>query len=276
MKTRALLSLVVASAFAFDASPARADERAECAKSYEQTQRLRQESNMVRAIEDADRCAQASCPDLLRNECATWAKELRASVARIVIHVRGGDGCAAVEPAIVPSPRARRDGDGWIVDPGVQELTVSDPSSARTKKVQLDLRPGERREIDVDFAESNATCTKPTAPSPADGGGASRRIPPVSVGLASVGAGFIVLGGALGIIGAGKRDDLERCKPCSQDRLDAVKPYFVIGDTVAAIGLVSIGAAIAVYFAVQSAPPPKAQRAGGVIRPTPSGFALSF
>jgi hypothetical protein len=269
MRARTLLPLAVVLA---TSRAAYADEKAECAKAYEQTQRLRQESNAVRAIEDADRCAQPSCPDLLRNECATWAKELRASVARIVIHVRGGDGCAAEQANVVSSPRARRDGDGWMIDPGVQELTVSDPSSSRTKKVQFDLRPGERREIDVDFAEPNATCAKGGGASSADA--SSRRIPPVSVGLASVGAGFIVLGGALGIIGAGKRSDLEDCKPCSQDRLDAVKPYFVIGDTVAAIGLVSIGAAIAVYFAVQNAPPPKSAR--GVIGPGPSGFALSF
>ena len=82
-----------------------------------------------------------------------------------------------------------------------------------------------------------------------------------------MGLGFVVLGGALGIIGAGKRSDLDECKPnCSQERLDGVKPYFVIGDTVAAIGLVSIGAAIAVYFAASSSP----------VRPTASGFAVTF
>lgn len=249
---------------------ARADERAECAKAYEQTQRLRQENAAVRALEEADRCAQASCPDLLRNECATWANELRASVARIVIHVRAGDGCAAEQPAIAPSAHARREGDGWVVDPGVQELSVIDEASSRTKKVELDLRPGERREIDVDFADANATCSKASG-----GDGSLRRIPLASVGLGSAGVGFVLLGGALGIVGAGKRDDLDECKPsCSQERLDAVKPYFVIGDTVAAIGLVSIGAAIAVYFAASSAPPAKASSAA--LRPTPSGIALSF
>jgi hypothetical protein len=265
MKTRTLLSLPFF--VVIGATPAFADERAECAKAYEQTQRLRQESSVVRALEDADRCAQPSCPDLLRNECATWAKELRGSVARIVIHVRGGDGCAAEQPAIVPSPHARRDGDGWVVDPGVQELTVADPSSSATKKVQFDLRPGERREIDVEFADASTTCTT-RGGSGSSGDVTSRRIPMVSVGLGSVGVGFIVLGGALGIIGAGKRDDLDACKPnCSQERLDGVKPYFVIGDTVAAIGLVAIGAAIAVYFAASSSTP---------VKPTASGLAVSF
>lgn len=50
-----------------------------------------------------------------------------------------------------------------------------------------------------------------------------------------------------------------------------MKPYFVIGDTVAAIGLVSIGAAIAVYFASTSAKAP-----ASAVRVTPAGFALSF
>lgn len=269
-RPRTLLHLFAVLAFT---SQARADERAECAKAYEQTQRLRQENSAVRALEEADRCAQASCPDLLRSECSTWAKELRGSVARIVIHLRGGDGCSAVEPAIVPSPHARRDGDGWVVDPGVQELSVLDPTSSRSKQVQFDLRPGERREIDVDFAEPNATCTKGSGGGAGDG--SSRRIPPVAIGLGSVGVGFLLLGGALGIIGAGKRGDLDECKPnCSQERLDGVKPYFVIGDTVAAIGLVSIGAAIAVYFASASTAAPKASASG--IRATPSGFALSF
>jgi hypothetical protein len=269
MKTRFLFPLApLALLFAIHATPARADERADCAKAYEQTQRLRQDSSAVRALEEADRCAQASCPDLLRSECATWSKEIRASVARIVVHVRGGDGCSAEQPAIVPSPHARRDGDGWVVDPGVQELTVTDPSSARTKSVQFDLRPGERREIDVDFAAPNATCSKGTATAATPADASPRRIPLVSVGLGSVGVGFVVLGGALGIIGSGKRDDLDQCKPtCSQERIDGVKPYFVIGDTVAAIGLVAIGAAVAVYFATAST---------RVVKPTASGFAVSF
>lgn len=270
IRVRTLLPLAV---ILTSTSVARADERAECAKSYEQTQRLRQENSTVRALEEADRCSQASCPDLLRNECTTWAKELRAAVARIVVHVRGGDGCAAEQPTIAPSVHARREGDAWVVDPGVQELSVVDPASTRTKKVQFDLRPGERREIDVDFAEPNATCAKGGPGASSDV--APRRIPPASIGLASVGVSFLVLGGALGIIGAGKRDDLDECRPsCSQERLDGVKPYFVIGDTVAAIGIVSIIAAVAVYFASASTPPAKAS--ASILRPTPSGFALSF
>lgn len=267
MKTpRTLLSIASIVTLTTCASLANADERAECAKAYEQTQRLRQEGSMVHALEDADRCAQASCPDLLRNECTTWSKELRGSVAHVVVHVRGGDGCASERASILASPHARRDRDEWLVDPGVQELTVSDPaSSVATKKVKFDLRPGERREIDVDFAGPNATCSKDGGGS--SGSGSSRRIPLASVGLGSVGLGFVVLGGALGIIGAGKRSDLDECKPnCSQERLDGVKPYFVIGDTVAAIGLVAIGAAIAVYFAASSSP----------VRPTASGFAVTF
>jgi hypothetical protein len=273
MKNRALVPLVPLAFVVLCGTRARADDRAECAKAYEQTQRLRQESSMVRALEDADRCAQPSCPDLLRNECATWSKELRSSVARIVVHVRGGDGCAAEQATVAASPHARRDGDGWVVDPGVQELTVTDPSSAKTKSVQFDLRPGERREIDVDFAAPNATCAKGVS-APLDAAPA-RRIPLATVGLGSVGVGFVVLGGALGIIGAGKRGDLDDCKPsCSQERLEGVKPYFVIGDTVAAIGLVSIGAAVAVYFASTSANA-KTTRTSAV-RATPTGFVLTF
>lgn len=249
-------------------SLAHADERAECAKAYEQTQRSRQEGNVVHALDDADRCAQPSCPELLRNECGTWAKDLRASVARIVIRVRGSDACAAEQPSIVASPHARREGDGWLVDPGVQELTVNDTMSSKTKKVQFDLRPGERREIDVDFAEPNATCSKgsPNGVAPTSEG-PLQRIPMLSVGLGSVGLGFVVLGGALGVIGAGKRDDLDACKPnCSEERLDGVRPYFVIGDTVAVIGLVAIGAAIAVYFTSPKAP----------VKAAANGVSVSF
>jgi hypothetical protein len=272
MKFRALFPLATLLALVATSARVHADEREDCAKAYEQTQRLRQESSVVRALEEADRCAQASCPDLLRNECATWAKELRPSVARIIVHVRGGDGCTAEQASVAPTPHVRRDGDGWIVDPGVQELTVTDPSSARTKNVQFDLRPGERREIDVDFAEQNATCSRGSGPS---SGGSTGGIPLVSVGLGSVGLGFVVLGGALGIIGAGKRDDLDGCKPtCSQERIDGVKPYFVIGDTVAVIGVVSIGAAIAVYFATKSGSATKASTSS--VRATPTGFAVSF
>jgi hypothetical protein len=173
----------------------------------------------------------------------------------------------AEQVSIVTSPHARREGEGWDIDPGAQELSVVDPSSTQTKKVQFDLRPGERREIDVDFAPPNATCAKGTASTPAAGEGATRRIPLLSVGLGSLGLGFVVLGGTLGIIGAGKRSDLDACKPnCSEDRIDAVRPYLIIGDTVAVVGLVAIGAAIAVYFMGPNAP----------VKASASGVAVTF
>lgn len=229
--------LVVAVSLLVDAGPARADERDECAAAYERTQRARQRSELATAADAAQRCARASCPAILRDECTQWVDEIRKKQPRFVIRVRDGEGCPRDDAHIdVAGVSAREDGD-FVVDPGRHAVVVHDPSSPRTKSLSIDLTPGERRDIDVDFGAANAVC---------------RRSPPFStltVGLGATGAGLVAVGVTLGIIGAAKRGGLDDCRPnCSASRLDTVRPFFVSGDVLGGLGILFLGAAAVTYF----------------------------
>src|SRR3989442_14485869 len=75
------------------AGRAAADERVECAHAYEQTQRLRQKGELLASLDDAERCARATCPQLLQQECARWTGEIKSKLPTLVVRIRGADAC---------------------------------------------------------------------------------------------------------------------------------------------------------------------------------------
>jgi hypothetical protein len=248
-RVRATMCAVVATA-ALGLAPraARADERVECANAYEQTQRAQQKSTLLAALEDAERCARPTCPALLSTECSRWTTEIRSKIPNLVIRVRGSDGCSHDGAKIEVSGASRKedDSDTILVDPGVHHVKVTDPVSDRWKIQTMDFAPGERRDIDVDFGAPDATCGPPPKPE------TPRRAARTSLVLGAIGGGLVVTGVGLGIIGAVKRSDLDSCKPgCSQDRIDAVRPFFVSGDVVSAIGLLTIGAGVVAWYVLE-------------------------
>lgn len=226
------------------AGRAGADEMRECATAYEQTQRLQQKSQLVAALEAAERCARPTCPDLLKNECAQWSKQIEAKIPKLVVHVRDGDGCDRTDAEIEVAGASRREGDTLLVDPGKHEIVVRDPASSGSKTQTIDFAQGERREIDVVFAPDGAVCKGPSSSKLP-----WQRIPKVTLVLGGVGGGLVLAGATLGAIGAIKTSDLDECKPnCSQESIDGVRPFFVAGDVIAGIGVLVLGAAVITYF----------------------------
>jgi hypothetical protein len=245
--------LVVAAALALGLTPraARADERLECANAYEQTQRAQQRATLLAALEDAERCARPTCPSLLSTECTRWTSEIKSKIPRLVIRVRASDGCTRDGAHIEISGSSRKEIEGGaetiLVDPGVHHVKVIDPLSERWKIETMDFGAGERRDIDVDFGAESATCgppPKPEAPPP--------KAVRTSLVLGAIGGGLLVTGMGLGVVGAVKRSDLDSCKPaCDQDRIDAVRPFFVAGDVIGAVGLLTIGAGVVVWYVLE-------------------------
>ena len=75
-------------------------------------------------------------------------------------------------------------------------------------------------------------------------------VPTVTLVLGSIGAGLVVAGATVGIVGASKRADLDDCKPgCSREQIDGVRPFFLAGDVLAGFGILALGAAAVTYFA---------------------------
>ena len=225
------------------------DETRECAAAYEMTQRHQQKSKLVDALDSAERCARPSCPSLLRDECVSWAADLRSKLPSLVVRVRGADGCAQKDAKLDVDGNTRNSPrlDALLVDPGVHEVKVTDPVSGQTKTQRINFAPGERRDIDVDFASSDAVCA---------GGGLKTpigRISTLTLALGGVGAGLVLTGAGVGLIGASKRAYLDDCRPgCSRERIDEVRPFFLVGDVLAGFGILALGAAVMTYFASDS------------------------
>lgn len=234
MTTRLLAAALLLALFF--APPARADEREECAASYERAQRARQRAELVTAHAAALRCARSSCPGLLRDECGTWVDEIRRAQPRLVVRVRDADGCPRDDASIDVGGPAERDAEAFVIDPGRHAITVRDPRSSRSRSLAIDFTPGERRDIDVDFTRPGAVCRR-------------RTFSPMTVALGASGGGLVLVGATLGILGVVKRGGLDDCKPgCSEDRLGGVRPFFVAGDVVAGVGLLLLGAAAVTHF----------------------------
>lgn len=233
---------------------AHADETKDCATAYEQTQRLQQKQELLSALDAAERCSRPTCPQLLKDECAQWVTDIKPKVPTVIVRVKDSNGCTAANAKVeVPGP-SRKEGEALLVDPGAHVLTVFDPATNQSKQQPINFGPGERRDIDIDFAQPGAQCKgdivtiEPTKSQ-------KIRVPKVTLILGAAGGGLMLVGGVLGIIGAVKRGDLDECKPdCSQDRIDGVRPFFVAGDVLAGFGLLALGAAVVTYFAVDTTP----------------------
>ena len=228
------------------AEPPVAEETRQCAAAYEATQRQQQKSELVDALESAERCARTSCPSLLRDDCLKWTSELRPKLPTLVVRVRGSDGCARTDAKLSVTGHSRKHptDDALLVDPGVHEIKVTDPASGQTKTQTINFAAGERRDIDVDFANEGAVCTSSGVNTPLG------RVSTLTLALGGAGAGLVIAGATLGIIGASKRSDLDACRPdCGRDQIDSVRPFFLFGDVLAGFGILALGAAAVTFFA---------------------------
>ena len=221
------------------------DETRECATAYELTQRQQQKSDLVEALTSAERCARPSCPALLKDECNRWVSELRPKVPTLVVRVRGADGCARTDAKleVAGSTQKHPDLDALLVDPGVHEVKVTDPVSGQTKVQRINFAPGERRDIDVDFASEGKVCVASGVKTPIG------RVSTMTLALGGAGAGLVLAGVTAGLVGASKRADLDDCRPgCSREQIDDVRPFFLVGDVLAGFGLLALGAAVVTFF----------------------------
>ncbi|MBX3192482.1 MAG: hypothetical protein KF819_36160 [Labilithrix sp.] len=246
---------------------ARADERVECARAYEQAQRLQQRNEGMKALAAADRCARPTCPALLVEECKQWSAQIRDKLVPVDVRVIGADACEILgDDAIVEVDRIKQASTTEIfVDPGIHEVRVTLANGTVDDKT-LDFVAGERRTLDFRFAPDGVTC--------AHGSGASRGVPTAAVGLGIAGGVLLLTGITLGVIGASKKGDLDACRPgCTDAEISSTRTFFVAGDVVGGVGLLSLGAAAAVYFLTRGSD----ARAGAAgLTAAPRGFAIRF
>lgn len=248
------------------ATRARADERAECARAYEQSQRLQQRGENAKALSAAERCAQPSCPALLAEECKPWVTQIQKQLSRVEVHVTGRDGCPARDPAIEIDRVKQAPAAAIFVDPGIHEVRALDPSTKRIVDKTINATTGDVQVVELGFAPVGAVCTDPGASS-------GRAVPKVAIGLGIAGGALLLTGVVLGGFGAMKRGELDSCKPgCTTEQIDGARNLFVAGDVIGAVGILTLGAATAAFFLGRG---DDAARSSAIV-PVARGFQIRF
>lgn len=259
-----LLSAVLASSMG--AVSARADERAECARAYEQAQRLQQSGENRKALSAAERCALPTCPALLAEECKPWVTQIRKQLSRIEVHVVASAGCPPHDVSIeIDRVKVTQSGPTFV-DPGIHEVRAVDIRTKRIADKTINATSGELHLVELGFPPDGAACSDPVADK-------SGGVPKVAVGLGVAGGALLLTGFVLGGIGASKRGDLDACKPgCSNDDIDGARTFFVVGDVIGAVGILTLGAATAAFFLGRGDPDTRSTS----LRAVPRGFQVRF
>jgi len=271
---RAALAISILLSSAVVSTSARGDERVECARAYEQAQRLQQSGENRKALDAAQRCAQPTCPALLAEECKPWVAQISQQLSRLEVHVVGSDACPAHDFAIEIDRVKQPAGSELLVDPGVHEVRVVDPATKRTADRTINAAAGQRHVVELGFAPPGAVCegaSQAVAPPPSSG------IPKAAVGLGIAGGTLLLTGIVLGVVGVVKRSDLDSCKPgCSADAISGARTFFLAGDVVGGVGVLALGAAAAVYFLARGDVVPRASATRGGIHPNARGVEIRF
>ncbi len=222
---------------------ARADDKQACIEASEEGQKLRSEGKLSAARAKFLACAQASCPTVVRSDCATWLGEIDGALSSIVVVVRdeAGTDVAAATVSLDGGAAGAVDGKPIQVDPGKHVLTVH--VGANTTKVDVVAVTGEKnRAIVVKVPRSAPIASTPEPPPP------SPSVVPWVLG----GVGLVALGAA-GFVGYSALSDRNRlrdsCAPrCAQADIDGVERKRLVTDVLVGVSLVSLGVATFLFL----------------------------
>jgi hypothetical protein len=216
-----------------------------------------------------------------RNEAARFAEEMKPRIAIVRLHItgvpQGREPIVTVDGAPVPAAAL---GEARAINPGKHDISARVGNGPETRS-QVDLAPGETKEIALPVTAPPQEATPVVAPGP---GYRGENPPPRerSNGLAT--AGFIVggigvgIGAVAGIVALSGKSDLEKkcgeniCGVEEHEALDSAKrwgnvstTFFIIGGAGLLVGLIatlsaprsSAQAPLAPSPRVATTPPPR-------------------
>jgi hypothetical protein len=243
-----------------------ASARAECARAYEASQEQRNSGQLISARDTLRSCAQASCPEFIRTDCATWLIEIQDELPTLVF-AASSRGRAPSRVRITVDGRELSSGlDGQAVelDPGQYDFEFQ---AAGMQPVQrrLVVARGERNrliQIDLEPLVSEPNPGQPRGQSERLSGERERspKTIPRSLVLPGIlaGAGVAGLAGFVGV-GASARtreNQLKHtCSPnCRDDLVAAVRTRYLVADLSLGVGIASLVLGTYFFFDQSSAP----------------------
>jgi hypothetical protein len=253
-----------------------ADQRVACVAAAEQAQQLRSAHQLNRAREELLKCAQATCPGVVRTDCTQWLAEVDAALPSVVIKAydTSGKDIIAVRVLVDGVKLADRlSGLALPIDPGIhafryesagmvpleERVVVGEGEQRRTLTVRLTpVSPAVRPDVAGALAPSAA---RPTETKPV--------LAYVLAGAGLVALGSFVYFGLTGRADASRlADGCGATKTCTEAQVDPVRTKLLVADVSLGFGLVSLGVATWLFFAhhparsgdVAAAPTSAAQR----------------
>ncbi len=242
----ALISLLVFAA----ARPARADDvtKEQCVASYENAQRLRKANDLVAARAQLVTCVNTSCPDLARQDCVAWLRDVDALMPSILVTARTAAGLdvAGARVFVDDHPLEAPTGVAANVNPGEHALRVEASGfTPYTTRIVVSERE-QSRLIHVELAPAPvAIATPPKTTTHAPFPIAATIF--TGVAVVSLGVGLAIDG-----VGVSNLDDLKHtcgpnCTPSS--RLDDGKTTLLVGDAFI-YGAIAAAAVATILFIV--------------------------
>lgn len=235
----------VALAICMLSTVAMADEKKVCSTTAESAQSHRTEGKLVTAREELVRCAQESCPKVVREACAGWLDEIATELPSIVLRAVDAQGNDVAEVRVEAAGAvlaSHLDGKAIPLDPGSLKLHFVAPGFV-DKDLDLVVARGERsRVVRVILDRKDGVAGPPTPPV-----GATRHgLSPVP-GWVLLGTGLATLAafGVLEGIGQSQYADLEdgcgKDTSCTDKETASTRSTFTAAAVTFGLGLAIAG-----------------------------------
>ncbi|WP_434045080.1 MULTISPECIES: hypothetical protein [Sorangium] len=240
-------AFLTAAAALLAGSPAlgqQADEKAACLEKHEEAQVARQQGRFREARGALLACARATCPSLLRSDCAGWLSALLQEIPSVVLSAESQRGDEPDARVLIDGQLVAEalDGKEIEVDPGKRVFRFELPPHAPIERTLL-IRERERgRPVAVFFGERAASPPPPALPGPPP----PERPRPVPLAVYVLGGSALVAAGlsaGFGAAGLAGRASLQAsCAPfCDDAQVQPVRTRLLVADVALAAG---VGAAI--------------------------------
>ncbi|APR76233.1 Hypothetical protein A7982_01580 [Minicystis rosea] len=255
-------------------SAARAGDKLACVAAVEAAQTLRSEGKLKAAREDFIRCAQTTCPKIVRDDCAAGLREVESELPSIVVRARDGDGNDLLDVHVDAGATRLADhleGQALTLDPGAVKLRL-DAGGFSPKEVQLVIARGEKmRTVIVLLERAPATPTSARVTPRAE---VSSPAPWILLGVGAVSLGaFGVLQGVAQSEYADIKAGCGVTRSCTEDTVAPTRSKFIASGVAMGVGLASIAAAATLWI-VSSSPHKTGAAARTGLAISPTGVAL--
>jgi hypothetical protein len=241
--------------------PVWAGTKEDCVHAAEAGQDLRDLGLLRAARAQFIACAAASCPALVRSDCAKWLMAVEAQTPSVIVMVRDRSGRDLTNVRVfVDGQLMARELDGRAIplDPGAHTFRLERTGGGGAEQ-RLLLRAGEKnRRVEAVLSVDGMDSTSPAAR-----GAPGTSVPPVSTTLpravlswlprALVGVAVGCAGGSV-YLGLSAKHDVDvlraRCAPnCSSSQVDAARRKEMAANALGAVSVLSAGTALYLWLA---------------------------